>query len=454
MENNPVKQRVLALTEQWRQIVAKLPDVRMFCWIGASTVDYKMIQGFIMYHMSEESKIEDTFLCFKHPFREEGLSSTYGSKIIEDAGAYISAWNADKELVVITGVIDWNPPKRSEKDRDEVYFAKYINLLAEKLPVNGKDQFLVIALFPQAVENFGRYAAWLASVIEAGISSKVRLMIYDNYDYGAFDGLSKQFPLLFHKIHTDLDMTGAMHQILENTKAAKTDRQERDAVSFQQLMIKITEAIGQRDKKKMDVYVKQSMELAQEHNWPHMAAMVHYFVHSWFVINNQQAEAHQALDHAVAKNDEAFDKKILVNEDLKYYYRVAKGNLYFMNKRFEEAAQVYKTCLKLNRSGIDKQLLLGIYQMLGTSLRHMGDKKNAWAFFVEGWEMIKDEPEESIKSNKLIQHYAKEMMEVAGNAENGFVRYYELFSKYWGKNWEKNITGDKPVLMSKRPSFF
>lgn len=452
MENNPVKQRVLTLTEQWRQKVVEMPDVRMFCWIGASTVDYKMIQGFIMYHMSEESTIDDTFFCFKHPFREGGVF-TYGGRIIEDMGQYIKAWNSDKELIEITGIIDWQPLKKNEKDRDEAYFVENINLLADKLAINGKDQFLAIALLPQEVENFNLYVEWLAYVIESGISSKVRLILYDNYDYKAFEGLSTQYPLAFHKLHTDLNMTGAMHQILENTKAAKTDKHERDAVSFQQLIIKITEAIGQRDEKKIDIYFKQSLELAQQHGWPHMAAMVYYFVHSWFAINNQQAEAHQALDQAIEKNDEAFDKKILVNEDIKYHYRVAKGNLYFMNKRFVEAAQVYKACLKLNRIGVDKQLLLGVHQMLGDSLKHMGDKKNAWTFFLEGWELIRHEPEDSIRSNKLIQYYAKQMMSVAPNGEDGLGYYYELFSTYWGKNWDKNITGDKLILTGGKPSF-
>lgn len=283
-------------------------------------------------------------------------------------------------------------------------------------------------------------------MIRFEISAKVRFMVYDTYDLKAFEGLSKQFPSVFQMLYPDLNMTGAMNQILENTKAEKNTNEERDAVSFQQLIIKLTEAIGKNDKRKIDIYKKQSIELTRQYNWPHMEALVYYFIHSYYAINNQQPEAVELIDHAISKADEAVSRKILETDDIKYYYRIAKGNLFFLNKKFIDSATVYKTCLSLERKNIDKQLLLGVYQMLAVSLRHAGDKKSAWNYFLEGWEMIKTESKEFIRKSDQIKYYAKEMIDAAVNEENGRGYYYNVFAQYWGNDWLSNMKDYSPAL--------
>ena len=44
-----------------------------------------------------------------------------------------------------------------------------------------------------------------------------------------------------------------------------------------------------------------------------------------------------------------------------------------------------------------------------------------------------------------IKYYAKDMMEIAGNEENGKGSYYDLFYRYWGENWMINLR-NSPAL--------
>jgi hypothetical protein len=439
METNPVKQRLFKLTEQWRTQVLTNPDVRVFSFIGASSVDYNMIYAFTLFHMSDESNIDDLFFCLRRPFETKNVN-IYGRNIINELGECVKAWNSDEDLTKKTGSINWQPLPDNQKLKDEEYFVNNLNNLAEKL-ISKDEQFMVVSMLPLMVQNYKAYRDWVANVIDFNVSAKIRLIIYDTYDLKAFDNLSKQFNSKFKQIHLDLDMVGAMNQILEETKNSKTKKSDRDGVTLQQLILKLTEAIGKNDKAKIDIFQKQSLDLARQNNWPHMEALIYYFIHSYFATNNNESKAHEVIDEAILKGDEAVNKKILDTSEIKYYYRIAKGNLYFMNKRFAEAAKTYKACLDIDRSGTDKHMLLGIYQMLAVSLKHNGQKRNALNYFFEGWDLVKNEPEEFIKNSTLLKYYAKEMISVDYQDE-ALIDYYSKFNHYWGKDWNRNIQVD------------
>ena len=96
MENNPITQRVIALTEQWREAAINYPNARAFCWMGEGDIDYKMINAFALYHLSDQSTIPDVFFTFSHPFTAE-TANNYGANIIYEMGEYLKAWDNDAD---------------------------------------------------------------------------------------------------------------------------------------------------------------------------------------------------------------------------------------------------------------------------------------------------------------------------------------------------------------------
>jgi hypothetical protein len=395
-----------------------------------------MVRGFVIYHTSDESNIEDVFLCLHHPFTN---AHQYGSNIINELSKYVDEWNKDEELSEQTGIINWRPVDKIDNESDEEYFSQNINCLADSLRIQEEKNYLVIALFPQIINKYNDFSNWLIKVINAGLSAKVRLMVYDTYDLKAFETLQKENQKHFLYLYPDLDMAGAMNQILEGAKHGKKNEGEKEAVYFQQLLLKLTNAISYTDHQKIEIYQKQCICIAQKHHWPHLEAVVYFFLHSYYSNNNNLELAIHIIEKAIVKSDEAVAIKIIETEDVKYQYRIAKGNLFFMNKRFSDAAEVYKGCLQLQRTTVDKQLLLGIYQMLGASQKHNGEKNAAWISFEEGWSLLDNLDESLLKDNIMIMLYAKDMVATGKEVRAKMDTFYLQMNQWWGEDWMGKI---------------
>jgi hypothetical protein len=443
MENNPVKQRVQQLTEMWNEAVSNNKEARVFAWVGASSVDYKMIRGFIVYHTSEESTIEDVFLCMHHPFEK---NSEYGYRLIYELGQYITAWNNNDELIAQTGVINWTPSPQDIGESDEVYFIKNLNALADAIQIQDENNYLVIALLPQAVNTFVDLSNWLSNVLKADISEKLRLMVYDSYELSAFKTVSDAHPKRFNYLYPDLDMPGAMNQILETAKQQKKTEADREAVHFQQMLLKLTDAISKNEIKLIDQYKNQCIVIAQKYGWPHLEALVYFFMHSYYYSNNQFQKAVHAIDKSIIKADEALITKALNTEEIRYQYRIAKGNLFYINQKFADAAEIYQDCLSLEHESTDIQLLLGIYQMLGSSKKHNGEKQAAWNIFREGWALINQNNKSLVKDNIMLMLYGKEMIETGKEIRADIESYNIQMDEWWGENWMVKVHNYTPAL--------
>ncbi|RFM25651.1 hypothetical protein [Deminuibacter soli] len=452
MNNNPIKQRIAALTHHWQDAVRNFPDARIFCWMGTASVEYRMVQAFVHWHISDESDLNDIFFCFRHPFTA-ATAAGYGRQLVNGIGQFLEAWNEDPELVSQTGYIDWEPQNVpiAGAGTDARYFVHNLETLASKLQVKEGEERLVVALFPQSMDDYLLWSDWLEQLLLAGIPATVQLMVYDGYQYNMLQDLIKRYPVLVRKLQPDMDMFGAMNQVLEDVKAARGTDTEKQAVSLQQLILKLTEAIGQDNAQQVNNYAAQAIRLCEIHDWPQYEALVYFFVHGWHSTAERFPKALENIDKALAKIDAAVNRHIVTGDQVRYHYRIAKGNLFFMRKRFEEAAAEYKVCLQYSREGIDKQLLLGIYQMLGMALCHSSHKKDAWHYFEEGWQLFTPADEALLQSSGIVQHYAKEMLEAAVS-EASARPYRERFTALWGERWEQELKQQFQTLKITQPA--
>lgn len=431
------------LTDIWKEAVLAYKEVRVFGWVGTSSIDFRMIKGFVMYHTSEKSNLDDVFLSLNQPFQH---NDNYGERLIQDLGSFTQAWNEDKELVEKTGIVNWKSGEIEENESDEGFFIRNINNLAEVLDINGEENVLAVALLPQTVTDHGLFSQWISKVIGEGISKKVRIMLFNTYEAKVFEEIPSKYPDFFIFLYPNLDIPGAMNQILENTKNTKKNPDERDAISFQQALIKMNEAISCNNDNIVLVYKNECVQLAIRNKWYHLEALVLFFLHSYFISKNQPQQALEAIDKAIQKADVAVELKIIEGVGIQYQYRIAKGNFLFMNKKFIEAGEIYKECLQLGREGVHQFVVLGVYQMLGNSIRKSGNQKEAWQFFQEGWQLL--DGEESLQNNSIIKFYAKDMMETGGNTDPKVYAYYEQFRNWWGRDWMEKLRNNEynPVL--------
>lgn len=443
MQNNPITQRVIALTEQWREAAINCPDARAFCWMGEGDIDYKMINAFALYHLSDQSTIPDVFFTFSHPFTAE-TANNYGANIIYEMGEYLKAWDNDADKNALPK-FEWQAlPFDEKKYTDESYFIANLNHFADQLQWN-EHEFFVVVITPQTISDTQAFTQWIHNALQVGISNKVRLMLYDNKPISIFKKVIAKNAKLIQVLYPNLNMVNAVHQILEDAKSNTKEQNEKEAFSFQQLFVKLSEAVGLNDKNKTEQYARQCLKITQQHNWPHCESLVYTMQHGLYAANKQWKQAYQLLDKAITKANEAAEQKILAADNLQYQAYITKANLYLMNKDYDNAIKTYHECLQIpTDQATPTALRMGVYQMLGMSYRLRGNSKVGWDYFTQGWQEAEQHPLGVNTKETAIMFYAKEMIETGSRAGASIGVWNDKFSGYWGENWYTVMKNYKP----------
>ncbi len=435
MQTNPVMERIVRLSEQFKSSLQECPGARMFCWLGASASEYKMIKGFTMYQMSEESNLDEIFIACQQPFNQE-TAEKYGQEACRLMDQYIETWNKQERLTSKTGLIDWKSVY-DEKKSDAVNFVRNMNRLAESFSCS-EEQKLIVTILPQRIENLKLLKEWITDILKQPIANTVCFMLYDTYDERLFDSFDDNYPDRFVYIQPDMDLYGAVNQILENSKQANKDPQEQDVISFQQLLIKISLAVSQQDEKQAQDYARQAIELAKKHELFHLEALAHYFMYNLYTSLNKDEKAEKSIDQALLYAKKAVDCEIEGGRTSYAQYLIVKGNRFLLKKKYEKAIPFYSEALQLNKSDHISSMSINMCQLLGLCYRKTGDTYTAYDYLKEGWDMIEsDMTTEAIRAEQVLCYYAIEFKKVLHGEEAQ--QYERRFEEIWGEAWDDQI---------------
>lgn len=442
MQNNPVKQRVKQLEELWSEFAFRkdYADARIFCWMGSSLVDYRMIKSFVMVQLSDEAELADTFMCNHLNFQKSNAGG-YGRRLVLETQRYIDAYNANDELSAVQGKVMWTPLKDDARKTDAAYLVENLNELAKALKVAEGEEYLVLALLPEPNYSPHDYATWLEEVINSGLSNLVRLMVYDTYGSKFYEQLEKRHGQQFKRLYPDLDMPGAMSQVAEQAETIATNEEDKDMAGFQKNLLKMNIAIAQTDAEAVATFRVECLNIAKRRAWPHMEALVNFFMHNFFYAANDFQNAEEAINKAIQKGDEAYALKLADDVALRCQYRTAKGNLYFFQKLYAKAAAVYQDTIQIIEQAPGQQnsmMVNGILQMLAMSLFKEGEKEKARSTFEKGWLLVAADAQ-LLKENKVIMYYAQQMMEAGMHKQEKYEPYFNTMNAAWGKDWHKKL---------------
>lgn len=439
MDSNPVMERMLRLSEQWRTVLIDEPALRMVCWGGSSLSEYRMIKGFIQFHMSEESTLDDIFILCGQPF-SSGNVSCYGKLTGEMMNEYIQAWNEDEALVSQGGKIDWIYKTTDGETEDILEFVKNINSLADYLIAEEPEEefvHLVIAILPGKLCDFEVYREWVRRLLSSEISPKVRFMLYDQLNAPLLDVLKKQHVSTFKYLIPDMDLQGAAHEILENAKQECTREEDKAAITFQQRLLYLSDAVAKGEYRKASKWRKDTLQIAQEYLWAHLEAVVHYLMYSLYYAQDDNKSAEAEIDLALSCIKKALETDRQTHLLSYCQYLAAKAMLFLMRKHYEKAAEVYDEGISVATELENSHLLAGLYQMHGICLRETGRSEQAWHSFVAGWNLSEESADE-LPSHPMYKFYAREMMKV-NIKDDERRKYMHRFEELWGKDWEKQI---------------
>lgn len=435
MEMNPIMERIIRLTEQWKSEVMNHPEKKVFCWLENSMTEYQMLRGFILFHMSEESTLDDVFIACQLPFDSQSAEH-YGKKTLEMMDAYIRSWNRDEKLAALTGEISWSAVF-NEKESDVSNFAINMNRLAKSFSCDGKGKKLVVCIFPQRLEDLAAFRTWVTDLLKSSVEPSVCYMLHDNYSSRLFGKTEKDHPLAFRYILPDMDLYGAMNQILDDKKNNSKDAESRDVISFQQLLMKLTEAGGSGDEKKAEEYGRQAISAIKNHDMPHMEALIHYLLFSLYSSSGKEEKASENIDRAIEKSEQAVKKDIPGSRMSYCQYLIARANDYFFRKKREKALPFYVKALEAAKKESAVEIQLSIYQMIGVCKRMIGDFDSR-DVFVEGWKLTENMDKQQLQSQIPLRYYALELLKSGNNRENS--DYEKIFASLWGENWKEETS--------------
>jgi tetratricopeptide (TPR) repeat protein len=428
-------ERIVRLSEQFRSSLQEHPDTRMLCWLGASPSEYKMINGFAMYHMSEESNLDDIFVTCQHPFNNE-TADKYGQEACRLMDQYIEAWNKEERLTSQTGIIGWTS-EYDDRKSDAANFIRNMNRLAESFSCS-EEQKLIVVILPQRIEDLKLFKEWIKEVLKQPIDDTVCFMLYDTYNERLFDSFDENYPETFLYVQPDLDLYGAVNQILENSKQANKDKQEQDVISFQQLLIKVSLAVSQQNEKQALDFAKQAIELTKKHEFYHLEALAHYYLYNLFASLDKEEKAVKELDEALMYAKKAVNHNIEGTSTSYSQYLIVKGNSFLFKKKYSKAIPFYSEALQINKNDGMTSLTINMNQMLGLCYRETGDSYTAYDHLAEGWKLIESTMNtESIREQQVLCYYAIEFSKVLRGEE--YNRYDMRFEEIWGEGWRDKL---------------
>lgn len=436
MQSNPIMERVVRLSEQWKATLTDFPDLRIISWAGSSSTEYSMIKGFIMFQMSEECTLDDRFILCGQPFTKD-TAKQYGYLIGKSISQYFEIWNNDEATVKKNGEIKWKyEPDRSSCDAEN--FVLNINQLADEILPEEDNVLLVMVLFPNELREFEAYREWIASLLDCPLSDKIRIMLYDRQNARLLDDLLKKDPRKFGYLIPDLDMGTAINETLENVKHERSEPEDKDAITFQQHLISLTEAVSKGENRRVHKFADAALLIAKNHQWPHLEAIVYYFMYSFFISLKQYHEAENYINFSIDRMEKAVS--LSGEEYLMGYceYISSKAMLFLMQEKYTRAVDIYDEALQVALQLDNPVLQIGLYQMKGICYRHSGDQEKAWDSFVCGWKLVENEGEDFIQSQPQYKYYASEMLKVRYDRESKW-EYECRFRDLWGNEWSEEI---------------
>lgn len=438
MEDNAIMQRVYMLGEAWQSEIDRFPDKRILSWVATTLVEFRTIKGFTLFQTSLERTFIDKVILYEQPFDTDDFKS-YSYIILEQLKQYVQVWNKTPELIEQTeGLIKWDYEISNIEDYKLSDFITALDSLSSAL--NQEGERLILAIYPQNISNYKAMAMGIEELLKLGIPDSLRFMLYDNYELMMFKSLEKNYPKGFGYLEVDLDMAGAMDDILEQAKTNATEQEAKDSISFQQSLLNLNQAISIADESSIKVYTRDCLSYTVKYKWYHLQAMVYYFLHTYYSAVDKHVLAVDYINQAIEMADKACDSGVESANQLKVQYRIGKGNYYFIQKKFKEATEVYQQCIDIIEKEIkhfDPLVRIGILQMLGNALKKTEGKKQAREVFEKGWEILSSYDDEFLKENLMAKYYARDFTEVMSSEKYNF--YHQEFTRLWTDKWEREL---------------
>lgn len=326
-KKNAIERRLDDLGGRWNEF-AMDPKARLLRWLADAEAS-RMLDVFLEMQAEEAGDSPDLFVRFEIPFEDP---RRHGFALLE---AMRAKYEETRSGLAEEGIAsDWTCPAPRSNEPDVAAFARACLSFREHYATIV--EHFVAVMEPGSISNASAWEAWLRALVRSGLPEHVRIMVVDEAGAPALDALAEDEPDRVVTVAPDLDMPGAMEELVHEAGGAGP------GVAFRRHFVALTSAATAGDLARVTRSGEAALRIARAEGWSQLQVVIHMALGGVFLGAGKMADAlasYRAGTRVSADASAAGDPagpKLLVQS------RFAEGAVLVADNRHAEAATVYE----------------------------------------------------------------------------------------------------------------
>jgi tetratricopeptide (TPR) repeat protein len=359
--DNAITRRADEMQQMWRDFLEN-PTARTCYWV-VEPDEERMMDVFYIANTGDSHKTPDMFLRLEAPFKD---ISTYGSMLSETLAYLMDLERPSFEAYEIP--LKWQSEHQEDPSNRALGFLRNFFRLASEL--NLGEGVVVAFLDPQVIKRKDEWERWCFDATRLNLPDKIRLMFVETEGKQTLQKLAGQYPQRIHVIKPNLDMNGAVRELLHET-GDQTDK----GTHFQHAFFELGQCIAQKDMAGMKVHAEKAIGISRNMGYPHLEIAVLCATANGFLANQQPKVAITVYDEAFRVAQAARDKPLIPElPDLKM--DDSNGNIF---DQLSVQALFSKGTALITQRPPQYQAAFEVYQQADGLLQDMISKKQDFA---------------------------------------------------------------------------
>jgi tetratricopeptide (TPR) repeat protein len=458
--DNAITRRADQLQQMWRDFLQN-PIARCCYWVVEPEAA-RMMDVFYEVNAGDSPNTPDLFFRLETPFED---ITTYGSMLSAELSQAIEAERA--ELADAQMPLNWHSQHEDDPSNRAIGFLRNFFKLAHALDL--EDAVVVAYLAPKAILRREEWERWCFNATQLDLPANIRLMFVEAKGNETLLKLAKLYPKRIIILRPELDMSGAMRELM-----SETGNQTEKGSQFQKAFFELSQSIAQKDMNAMQVHAEKAIVLSRSMGYPHLEIGVLCATANGFLANNQPKIALTAYDEAFRVAQVAKDKPLIpqlpdfkadesngsIFDQLTIQVLFAKGGtlLSYRSPKYADALTVYQQADMLlkdiiaqkvghSKENIDFEkggvLLLHRVEALrltGFCLEGLGQGQKALEKYYEAVDLSEKWTLE-IRQNSTLPFVGQAMMNICHNfaMKREFHAILTRLNGLLGEGWDKKL---------------
>lgn len=440
--HNPIALLISQIQQKWMAEVSPFPHLNLVRWL-IKPEQAKLFEGFLKLESSAHGSVSEMFVVFLTPFQNK---QNHSKRIIEQ---WIQSFRQEKE--VMDQYQKTNPSFKWDVDQFE-----------SKISLNPKDNDLlliemmkafqielenspfVLALLPYTIEDNKAYVQWLDTIVGLGLSTSLRLLIFDHENERYFDQLFVAHEDTSKSLFIDLDLSGAINKI-----ASGGDPNDPE-VQFRQCLLKMSKGVQNKDLTQIHKWGERGLQISQKTGQKRMLSTAHVVYASMLFQFKVFDKIDQLLTNGltIAKQGLELNDQNCISLVLQCYGFL--GSSKQLQKRQIEACDYY--CKQAENARIYNfpQQALNAWWMAYNAIKKK-DFDKYLNLMQTAYEYGSNFEVEVVKSSAITfiaDDYDDHLQKINNSEEAQHVNAF--MTQVLGKNWKSTIKDERKALEKKR----